>query len=64
MDFVYTLMQRMVPQTVGMDLTEVNFTLTEGDVRKRDEETFRNLFTFICEQVNNPTLDQSQQLLS
>jgi arginase len=60
MDFVYNLMERMVPQTVGMDLTEVNFSLTEGEVRQKDEETFRNLFTYICEQVNKPTPDQTQ----
>lgn len=33
LDFLYKLFERLLPQTVGMDLTEVNFELTKGDVR-------------------------------
>ena len=28
--FIYTLFERFLPRTVGMDFTEVNFTLTKG----------------------------------
>lgn len=34
LDFTYALFERMIPQTVGMDFTEVNFELTEGLTKK------------------------------
>jgi hypothetical protein len=48
----------MIPKSVGMDLTEVNFSLTEGATRMQDEQTFKDLFEFICHQVNQPSLDK------
>jgi predicted membrane GTPase involved in stress response len=39
---------------MGMDFTEVNFELTSGQQRHNDEATFRELFEFICHQVNQP----------
>jgi len=48
------LFERFIPQTVGMDFTEVNFELTSGQARHNDEATFRELFEFICHQVNQP----------
>jgi hypothetical protein len=39
---------------MGMDFTEVNFELTNGQSRQNDEATFRELFEFICHQVNQP----------
>lgn len=59
LDFTYSLFERMIPQTVGMDFTEVNFELTEGAIRRKDEETFRDIFEFICHQVNQPVYDES-----
>ena len=58
LDFTYNLMEKFVPMTLGMDLTEVNFELTSGEVRRNDEQTFRELFEFICHQVNKPTDDE------
>lgn len=40
-----------------MDFTEVNFELTEGQTRRNDEQTFRELFEFICHSVNTPVLE-------
>ena len=40
-----------------MDFTEVNFDLTSGDQRKKDEQTFREIFEFICHSVNLPVHD-------
>lgn len=42
--FIYKLMERIVPQAVGMDFSEVNFQLTRGEQRKKDEEAFRDMF--------------------
>lgn len=57
LDFTYSLFERMIPQTVGMDFTEVNFELTEGATRAKDQDTFRDIFEFICHQVNQPVFD-------
>jgi arginase family enzyme len=59
LDFTYALFERLIPQTVGMDFTEVNFELTSGATRVKDEETFRNVFEFICHQVNQPVFNDS-----
>jgi arginase len=49
LDFTYKFFERFTPRTVGMDLTEVNFELTQGHERQQDEQTFRELFEFICD---------------
>ena len=45
-----------------MDLTEINFELTEGTIRQRDEQTIRELFEFICHSVNAEPCDQAYEL--
>lgn len=57
LDFAYKLFERFTPRTIGMDFTEVNFELTEGQTRRNDEQTFRELFEFICHSVNTPTME-------
>jgi arginase family enzyme len=52
LDFTMKLFEKMVPKSVGMDFTEVNFTLTEGKELQQDKETFRDLMELICHQVN------------
>lgn len=52
LEFAYRLFERFVPETLGMDFTEVNFELSTGLTRHNDEQTFRELFEFICHQVN------------
>jgi len=42
-----------------MDFTEVNFELTSGEVRQKDEQTFREIFEFICHQVNQPVQNEN-----
>lgn len=37
LDFTYALFERLIPQTIGMDFTEVNFELTQGSQRLQDE---------------------------
>jgi arginase family enzyme len=46
-DFVYRLLKHFIPRAEGMDLTEINFQLTEGEVREKDEQTIKELFEFI-----------------
>jgi hypothetical protein len=58
MEFTKALFERMIPQTIGMDFTEVNFELTSGQERKKDEETFRDILEMICHQVNQPVYDE------
>jgi len=55
LDFACKLFERMIPESLGMDFTEVNFELTSGQARENDEATFKELFEFICHQVNQPT---------
>jgi arginase len=58
LEFTKALFERMVPQTIGMDFTEVNFELTQGAQRKNDEETFRDILELVCHQVNQPVFDE------
>jgi len=51
MDFAAELFKRYMPKMVGMDLTEVNFELTEGNQRLQDEQTFKDLFEFLVYQA-------------
>lgn len=50
----------MIPQAVGMDFTEVNFQLTQGETLRKDEETFRDIFEHIHAQVNKPVFDETR----
>ena len=52
--FMEKLFERYLPKSVGMDFTEVNFELTQGSVREKDEQTFREMFEFIVHAVNQP----------
>ena len=54
LDFTQKLFERIIPESIGMDFTEVNFELTNGKERANDEATFKELFEFICHQVNQP----------
>jgi hypothetical protein len=46
-----------------MDLTEVNFELTQGQARQTDEQTFRELFEMICHNVNQPAIEEDMAFL-
>jgi arginase len=48
LEFTFKLFERFIPQTLGMDFTEVNFELTGGNARHDNEATFRELFEHIC----------------
>lgn len=56
LDFTYKLFEDVIPKSVGMDFTEVNFELSDGNQRIKDEQTFREIFEFIVEKVNSPVL--------
>lgn len=47
-EFVSKLFETFTARSIGMDLTEVNFELTAGQMRQTDEQTFREIFEHIC----------------
>ena len=57
LDFCYKLFEEWVPRSMGMDLSEVNFQLTEGAEREKDQQTFREMLEFLTHQVNRPVHD-------
>lgn len=60
LDFTLSLFEKVIPKAVGMDFTEVNFELTDGEMRRKDEQTFRDIFEFIHHQVNQPVADETK----
>ena len=58
LEFMDAFFERYIPKAVGMDFTEVNFELTEGAIRQRDEQTFKDIFEHICHQVNQPAIEE------
>jgi arginase family enzyme len=54
LEFILKLFEVYTRQSIGMDFSEINFSLTQGDARLNDEQTFREIFEFICHQVNQP----------
>lgn len=44
----------MVSHSIGLDFSEVNFDLCEGDQLAEDEEAFREIFEVIVSSVNKP----------
>lgn len=47
LDFAFNFFKKMIPQSIGLDLTEVNFALSDGQIRRNDERTVRELFEMI-----------------
>jgi hypothetical protein len=45
-------LETFIPESVGMDLTEVNFLLTTGETNERDKRTIRSLIEKITEVVH------------
>ena len=39
--FMLRFLEEFLPESVGMDFTEVNFALAQGEQRKKDEDTVR-----------------------
>lgn len=48
-EFITEFFKRFIPEAVGMDITEVNFALTSGEERKKDELRFQDIFKNILE---------------
>ena len=44
----------MVSHSIGLDFSEVNFDLCEGEQLAADEEAFREIFEVIVTSVNKP----------
>jgi arginase len=64
LDFTYALFEKHIPNARGMDFTEVNFELTEGETLRRDEETFRDIFEKIHSCVNLPVNEDEMRMPS
>ena len=56
-EFMMSFIEHFVPKSIGMDLSEVNFEMTQGVARHNDQQTFRELLEQICDQVNRPDFD-------
>ena len=52
-DFMMSFFETFIPESVGMDLTEVNFLLSSGETTERDKRTVRKLIEKITEVVHN-----------
>lgn len=64
MEFVHALLDKMIPLSVGMDLVEINFELTTGEVRRKDENTIKELFNFINDKVQHSTGSEKSMHMS
>lgn len=51
-DFMMKFFETFIPESVGMDLTEVNFLLSSGETTERDKRTVRQLIEKITEVVH------------
>jgi protein gp37 len=45
--------ETFIPESVGMDLTEVNFLLSSGETTERDKRIVRQLIEKIADVVHN-----------
>jgi arginase len=57
-DFVKSFFDRMVSHSIGLDFSEVNFDLCEGEILAADEEAFREIFEVIVTSVNKTVRNQ------
>ena len=48
----------MVSHSIGLDFSEVNFDLCEGEILAADEEAFREIFEVIVTSVNKTVRNQ------
>ncbi len=51
-DFMMSFFETFIPESVGMDLTEVNFLLSSGETTERDKRTVRMLIEKITDVVH------------
>lgn len=53
MDYINSFMRRFLPRSLGMDFTEVNFSLAKNkDMLLADQQTFREIIELIVDCVN------------
>ena len=52
LDFMMTFFETFIPESVGMDLSEVNFRLSSGETTERDKRTVRRLIEKITDVVH------------
>ena len=53
LEFLSEFMNQFASQSIGMDLSDVNFEVTkENSCRHADEQTFRELFELILDSIN------------
>ena len=53
LDFMMKFFETFIPESVGMDLTEVNFLLSSGETTERDKRIVRQLIEKIADVVHN-----------
>lgn len=51
-DFMLSFFETFIPESVGMDFSEVNFLLSTGDTTERDKQTIRQLIEKITDVVH------------
>lgn len=51
--FMLQFFETFLPEAVGMDFTEVNFLMTEGEQTEKDKATVRMIFDKITDVVHN-----------
>lgn len=55
LEFLGEFMKHFASQSIGLDLSDVNFEVTKtSQPRHADEQTFRELFELILDSVNKP----------
>ena len=52
-DFMMKFFETFIPESVGMDLTEVNFLLSSGETTERDKRTVKQLIEKIVDVAQN-----------
>eukprot|EP00347_Sterkiella_histriomuscorum_P019066 403343088 len=52
-DFMLKFFETFLPEAVGMDFSEVNFMMTEGEQTEKDEKVVKLIFDKIAEVVHN-----------
>ena len=53
LDFMIKFFETFIPESVGMDLTEVNFRLSSGETTERDKRIVRQLIEKITDVAQN-----------
>ena len=53
LDFMLRFFETFIPESVGMDFTEVNFALSSGEQTEKDKRTVRTIIEKVTEVVHS-----------